>query len=1054
MESYSSAIAGASNADTDLDLESEVSESAMTDEELISLLDQEIEDAREYTENFIGYERAENLDYYFRRNFGNEQDGRSQVVSSDVADTVDWLVPSLLKIFASTDKVVEFSARTAKDVQGAEQSTLACNYVFYTQNDGFLRLYEWIQDGLLQKAGVFKYWWDTSYVVTEESYRGLTEQDYQYLTEDETVEIIEQSMTQEMVQAPPMPGQPPQMVPVIRYDCKIKRAKPNSRIKIETVPPEELKISSRSRSANIQDSPFIAHETPKTKEQLISEGYDEEVVERLPVGDSANRNTQEALARRQNSILMADEDITERTVWVQECYYRVDQDGDGIAELRKICKVGKELLSNEIIPEIPFASWCPKIISHEYFGNCPADDVKDLQELKSAIWRQTMDSLYQANVPRWSVVEGQVDLDDLLSARPGGAVRMTQPGAATPLLMPFVGQQTFPMIEYIDTVRENRTGVTRYSQGLDSDSLNKMLDIFTSIPMADGSKKLLKDVVAGDVLIGSDGKAVTVSKAHPIADPERAYRLRFLSGEEIIAGGEHLWTVQTQWDKSTGRSRVLNTDAIYERKLDFDENIYIPRIQRPMFGDDVGLPIDPYILGYWLGNGHAWSPRFTTMDQEIVNRFAEWAKSNNCEILVDRHQNAGKAITYYVKGGLYKSLRDLDLIRRNDSDDYDVIGKHIPKIYLQSSYAQRLELLRGLMDSDVCHHSGALVVFSQKAGRLANDVIRLVEGLGGWPGVSDVDPGDCGKEGVEYFNIAFHIFDNPFWLERKAVKWSPPKRNINTQPIVLIEPVSIRPMRCLTVDAADGLFCIGYRFTVTHNTATGINIITNMSQQKVELYARIAAEVGLKNLFRGILRLLAEHQQEAMMVRLNDGYVSIDPSAWQNEYDMTINVGLGTGNKDQQLMHLSQIAMSQAQIAMSPFGQMLISPKEIYNTQAKIAQNAGFKDPGQFWKDPGTQMPPPPPPPPQLIKEKADHDLAVKKEENRHAEEMIKLRIEAAKLGMPIEVMTELGMPDPIGLGMPMNGPPMNGAPMNGQMQPPVQPPMPGPPMESSQGLM
>lgn len=400
-------------------------------------------------------------------------------------------------------------------------------------------------------------------------------------------------------------------------------------------------------------------------------------------------------------------------------------------------------------------------------------------------------------------------------------------------------------------IADEETGIPKYSQGDMSGGnfLNKMLDINTPVPMADGSWKLLADIVDGDKIIGRDGGITTVVKAHEIHYPERAYQIKFHSGEVIRAGGEHLWTVV-----KNGSEKIINTDKMFEEINSNKKILSIPRVARPKFGSNKRLPLDPYILGLWLGDGHSYGARITTQDEEVVESLREWCKVNGGEVVVDKTQNSGKATTYYIRGdkkdrrgkdgryaafseSLHGRLRLLGLCKRTDKIE-EGVGKHIPEEYLQASYEDRLALLRGLMDTDGCHHSYSLNIFIQKEGRLVEDVIRLITGLGGFPRVHKTNPGAWANPGVSYYQIHFSMADNPFKMKKKASKWKPMARKCNTQKIESIEMVDICKMRCLTVDAPDGLFCVGEKFTVTHNTATGISMIMGASNVNLKPFLR------------------------------------------------------------------------------------------------------------------------------------------------------------------------------------------------------------------------
>jgi hypothetical protein len=182
---------------------------------------------------------------------------------------------------------------------------------------------------------------------------------------------------------------------------------------------------------------------------------------------------------------------------------------------------------------------------------------------------------------------------------------------------------------------------------------------------------------------------------------------------------------------------------------------------------------------------------------------------------------------------------------------------------------------------------------------------------------------------------------------------------------------------------------------------------------EAELQAAVH-ECLVKPIFQGILKLLTEGDMQKIAFRLRNDFVEYDPQEWRDSYDMTINVGLGTGDKDMQLRHLSAIFQSQMALAQSPFGPALIDPTKIYNTQAKLVENAGFKNVGDFWKDPAKEPPPPqqpPPPSPQEVvkrleleadaqKFQAEQQLTMQREslqaEAKQRETQMQLELQAA----------------------------------------------------------
>ncbi len=643
----------------------------MTETELMAIVTGEIDRAKDFTLGTIGKERATAYDYYYGRPFGNEEDGRSKVISHDVAQQIDSALPALIKFFAGSDKAVEFTARKQEDVEVAEQTTELCNYVFYTQNRGFMLLHDAIKNALLQKTGCFKWYWDETTKVEEEVYTGVTEDVMALVSQDKSVEIVEQSPSEEIVIGPD--GQPAQA-----FDIKIKRSNKSGKVKVCVIPADEILVADSAYGMDANELPCVTHHSEKTLSDLVEMGYSLEDV--MSLGGDNTEYSMESQARRARTGDYQGksheiQDEMSRKVWYDETYIKVDFDGDGVSERRKVCSVAGTMLHNEVIDEVPLSFMTTKMMPHEFFGVSMADEVMDLQLRKSALIRQSMDNLYLANTPRTVVDTTKItNLDDVMTVRMGGIIRSNGDtgGALMPIAVPFVAQHVFPMIEYIDAEEETRTGVSRLMQGIDPNTLNK--------------------------------------------------------------------------------------------------------------------------------------------------------------------------------------------------------------------------------------------------------------------------------------------------------------------------------------------------------TATGVNALMNAAQARIELVARGMAETGIAPMFRGVLKTLSEHQEEAKNItfRLRNKYVPVDPRVWDTEYDMTINVGLGTGTKDQQLMHLQALAMDVMAAAQSPYAQVLITPDKLFNLFAKKAELAGFKDATQFMNDPAAMDPQElqqkmqPPPNPEMQKAQMQIEADKQKFQAEQQMEGQKMQADQANEGQKLQQQAAL----------------------------------------------
>lgn len=454
----------------------------MDDTELEALVAGELTDATSFVDAELSPVRARAIQYYRGEPFGNEEEGRSQVVSTDVRDTIAGVMPSLMRVFFGSKKVVQFVPRGPEDVATAEQATDYVNYIFSQDNDGFLVCHSVFKDALRGALGIAKYYWEEKVEVKTEHYTGLDENALTVLLSEpgvvgSAIESMDDpsyrppinQMTGEEMTVDPMTGQP-LPVPQI-YNVELKREYKSGRVVIEAVPPEEFLIDRRARS--VEDSVIVAHRRMMRVSDLVALGYDEDEV-RSQMGVYELDTNDEYLARNPyaESYGPGGTQDDKRVLYV-EAYMRVDYDRDGIAELRKVCTIGPsyKMVMNEPCSHRPFALFCPDPEPHALIGLSIFDMTADLQRIKSAVMRNMLDSLSLAIHPRVGVVEGQVNMDDVLNTEVGGIIRQRAPGMVQPFSVPFVGQAAFPMLEYLDSVRETRTGMSKAAMGLDAGAL-------------------------------------------------------------------------------------------------------------------------------------------------------------------------------------------------------------------------------------------------------------------------------------------------------------------------------------------------------------------------------------------------------------------------------------------------------------------------------------------------------------------------------------------------------------------------------------------------------
>ena len=444
--------------------------------DLVGVIKSEMDDAKDFIHQ-VGSERAESTEYYL----GNEPEGtsslQSEYVSTDVRESVLFMLPSIMRTFFGTKKIVEFVPKGPEDIQLAEQQTDYINYLIREKNPGFQVLYDVFKDALVRKTGFVKVFWDDSVTATTHEYSNIDPQSYQALILDKNVEVIEESATQETITTlDPISGEEVTQEIPVSYDLTIRRLKPKDQVCIESVPPEEILISRHAR--DIETASYVAHRMIKSVSELVAMGYDQEEIEEFAGygGSSLDPESYEEEQARNpfdNMVYPDRNDAGGKDVYYVEHYLYYDFDGDGIDERIRVCTAGDGLhvLNVEPWDELPICMFCPDPEPHTAIGSCPADYLKPIQAAKSQIMRDTLDSLGHSIFPRMGIVEGQVNVDDVLNTDIGQPIRMRAPGMVQPFAVPFVGKEAFPVLGYLDESKENRTGVSKASAGLNAEAL-------------------------------------------------------------------------------------------------------------------------------------------------------------------------------------------------------------------------------------------------------------------------------------------------------------------------------------------------------------------------------------------------------------------------------------------------------------------------------------------------------------------------------------------------------------------------------------------------------
>jgi hypothetical protein len=445
----------------------------ITDAELLGAIDASEAQAQGNFSDQVASDRADAIARYYGQPYGNEKPDRSSVISRDVADVMEGVTANVIKPFVGGDQVVQFEPVGPEDETAASQETDYINFIALERNNGFMWLASAIKDALLLRTGYVKCQWTVRQDVISETYAGQNEQEIALLLQDKDVEVVQHSEYPDPY-APtvdPQTGQP--LPPQMLHDVKVRRARPTEYVELCPIPPDEVLVSERATGPSLQDVEFVQHRTHKTLSQLREAGYkvDDDIT------DNATGETVEDYAR--DRFGYGDEfndptnDPSRRIVLFKESYINVDRDGDGIAEKRRVCTVGTTLLSDDEADVVGIASFSGIIVPHQHLGMSVYDLVEDIAKIKTSLMRSYLDNRMLQNNGRWGVDVQRTNMDDFLVSRPGGAIRVEgDPNTAVvPYITPDTSSGALQGLEYLDSVRENRSGYTRNSAGIDNDAL-------------------------------------------------------------------------------------------------------------------------------------------------------------------------------------------------------------------------------------------------------------------------------------------------------------------------------------------------------------------------------------------------------------------------------------------------------------------------------------------------------------------------------------------------------------------------------------------------------
>lgn len=439
----------------------------LTEDDIKSIAADAVDNAEDFVNSELVDERLKAQRYYDGKVDIGEEEGRSRVVSTKIRDKIRAIKPSLMRVFLSTDKPVEFAPMGPEDAQFSEQATKYVNYKFNSLG-GYQVLSDVFSDSLLKKCGVVKCYWNTEKKSETYDHQDLPEEEFSLIVNDPRVEVIEHSENIELeIDETGIEFER------ITHDVKVSLTEEYGDLVIESLPPEEFFIS--SEATNLEDAYAVVHKREVRVGDLVAMGYEFDVVSEL-TGNDTDNFTDEERFERQNFSFDDDEqplDPSMRKVIVSEVYMKIDVDGTGVPSMHKILLGGgsDELLDYEPWGDVPFAVFQHDPEAHTWVGNSLADILFSEQDAATAMLRGVLDNVALTNNPRTELVEGMVNTDDFLNNEIGGVVRVKQSGAVNPLTVPFVAGQTLSAVEYFDAQIDQKTGVSAASSGLDPNAL-------------------------------------------------------------------------------------------------------------------------------------------------------------------------------------------------------------------------------------------------------------------------------------------------------------------------------------------------------------------------------------------------------------------------------------------------------------------------------------------------------------------------------------------------------------------------------------------------------
>lgn len=431
-------------------------------EELASIVDRQIRNSVGYYDSKLSLERQNVIDYYNGTKPKPVHAGNSKYISLDVFDSVESLKAVLLETFAAGNNIVSFDPQNGDDVESARIATEYTNYVIFRQNDGYKVFSDAIQDGLMARVGVSKVYWEEAIEDSVEEFTNLSQDEVDILLSQPDVKDIKAEMNEKTG----------------LFDGELTRQVDKSQVRIDVIPPEEFLITPQAPS--IEAAAFVGHRTRKTFAQLIEEGYDPAKVRKIGASDETELSMNPEVLSRFEGIgaerlnLSGEVQEQSRYVIVYECYMNLDREGDGSTKLYRIVKCGNVILEDEEVDKKPFVHFVPMPVPHSFYGSNYAAKVIPTQNARTTLVRGILDHTVSTNNPRYQVVKGALtNPKELIENRFGGIVNVTRPDGIAPLAQASLNPFVFQTIQLLDADKEEATGVSQLSQGMNKDAISK-----------------------------------------------------------------------------------------------------------------------------------------------------------------------------------------------------------------------------------------------------------------------------------------------------------------------------------------------------------------------------------------------------------------------------------------------------------------------------------------------------------------------------------------------------------------------------------------------------